>query len=70
MTPAQFIEKNVISELVKQGFDNTVARMSANRAVDHYRRSASASAKGKMFDDCLCIAKAWAKKNQKKKVLT
>ncbi|SFN29355.1 hypothetical protein SAMN05216516_1052 [Izhakiella capsodis] len=69
MTPIQFIEKNVISELVKQGFDNTVARISADRAVDHYRRSASASAKGKMFDDCLCIAKAWAKKYQKNKVL-
>ncbi|PIJ49182.1 MULTISPECIES: hypothetical protein [unclassified Erwinia] len=67
MTPIQFIEKNVISELVKQGFDNTVARMSADRAVDHYRRSASASAKGKMFDDCLFIAKAWAKKYQSKR---
>ena len=67
MNPVQFIEKNVISELVRQGFDESVALMSANKAVGHYRRSASASAKGKMFDACLYIAKQWASKVQPKK---
>ncbi len=31
-------------------------------AVDHYRRSSQASRKGRMFDDCLHIAKVWANK--------
>lgn len=67
MNAIQFIERNVFSELLSQGFNESVARMSANRAVDHYRRSASASGKGKMFDDCLNIAKQWAIKAQPKK---
>ncbi|WP_235184746.1 hypothetical protein [Photorhabdus temperata] len=36
--------------------------MASDKAVDHYRRSSSASRKGKMYDDCLHIAKAWASK--------
>lgn len=61
-----FIEKYVVAELVKQGYEQSVALKGADRAVDHYRRSASASAKGKMFDDCLHIAKVWASKYQPK----
>ncbi|ARF50025.1 hypothetical protein [Pantoea stewartii] len=67
MTPVQFIEKNVITELVKQGFDIDVAHIGAREAVSYYHRSASASGKSKMFDDCLFIAKAWASKYQGKK---
>lgn len=67
MTPVQFIEKNVISELVKQGFDVDVAHIGAREAVNYYHRSSSASGKSKMFDDCLNIAKAWATKCQGKK---
>lgn len=67
MTPVQFIEKNVISELVKQGFDVDVAHIGAREAVAYYHRSSSASGKSKMFDDCLGIAKAWATKYQGRK---
>ncbi|WP_243466240.1 hypothetical protein [Sodalis glossinidius] len=49
----------MVAELVKQGYEQSVALKGADRAVDHYRRSASASARGKMFDDCLHIAKVW-----------
>lgn len=38
-------------------------RGGANFGVDHYRRCSQATAKGKMFDDCLRLAKAWAIKN-------
>lgn len=67
MTPVQFIEKNIISELVKQGFDIDVAHIGTREAVSYYHRSSSASGKSKMFDDCLSIAKAWATKCQGKK---
>ncbi|MGL9725022.1 hypothetical protein [Sodalis sp. (in: enterobacteria)] len=62
-----FIEKHVVAELMKQGYEQSVALKGADRAVDHYRRSASASARGKMFDDCLHIAKVWASKYQPKR---
>ncbi|CAJ0996801.1 hypothetical protein SODG_007586 [Sodalis praecaptivus] len=62
-----FIEKHVVAELVKQGYEQSVALKGADRAVDHYRRSASASAGGKMFDDCMHIAKVWASKYQPKR---
>ena len=67
MTPVQLIEDNVISELVKQGFDIDVAHIGAREAVAYYHRSASASGRGKIFDDCLSIAKARATKSQGKK---
>lgn len=66
MTPTDFIHRNVISELIKQGYEETVARQCANKAVDHYRCS-SATNRGSMFDDCLSMAKAWAAKLQPKK---
>ncbi|MCT8349476.1 hypothetical protein LGZ99_20325 [Photorhabdus temperata] len=62
MNHEQFIEKNVQAELVKLGFSSSIAGMASDKAVDHYRRSSSASRKGKMYDDCLHIAKAWASK--------
>lgn len=67
MNPTDFIHRNVINELIKQGYDEAVARQGANYAIDHYRRCGSASAKGKMFDDCLQVAKGWASKLQSKK---
>ncbi|MFS1582915.1 MAG: hypothetical protein ACL7AY_08935 [Candidatus Arsenophonus phytopathogenicus] len=57
------IEKNVVSELIKQGYDQSIARISADIAVEHYRRHA-ASAKGKIFSDCLHVSKVWAGKYQ------
>ncbi|MGX8939331.1 hypothetical protein ACWWJF_00655 [Symbiopectobacterium sp. Eva_TO] len=67
MNHIAFIEKHVVAELVKQGYEPSVALKGADRALDHYRCSSSASGKGKMFDDCLRIAKAWAMKYQPKK---
>lgn len=67
MNAAQFIEKNVIAELIKMGFEPDTANMAARQAVTHYHRSGSASGKSKAFDDCLNIGKAWAHKYQPKK---
>jgi hypothetical protein len=67
MNHPDFIHANVKSKLISDGFAISVAQMCANKAVDHYRCSSSASGKGKMFDDCLSIAKAWAKKYQPKR---
>ncbi|SPP32478.1 hypothetical protein ARAF_2643 [Arsenophonus endosymbiont of Aleurodicus floccissimus] len=63
MNSIEFIENHVVTELVKQGYEQSVARISADVAVEHYRRHA-ASAKEKIFSDCLHIAKAWARKYQ------
>lgn len=63
MNNLEFIEKYVVSELMKQGYEQSVARISADIAVEHYRRNA-ASAKGKIFSDCLHAAKVWAGKYQ------
>lgn len=68
MNAIEFIEKNVVSELTKQGYHETVARQCSNYAIEHYRRCSSSTRKGKMFDDCLQVAKAWASKLQKKKI--
>jgi hypothetical protein len=38
----------------------------ADMAVDHYRRCSQASRKGRIFDDCLYIAKQWAGKHKSK----
>lgn len=67
MNHIDFIHANVKSKLISDGFDVSVAQTCANKAVDHYRCSGSASANGKMFDDCFRIAKAWVAKYQKKK---
>ncbi|HGJ5855247.1 hypothetical protein [Arsenophonus nasoniae] len=53
----------MITELVKQGYEQSVARISADVALEHYRRNA-ASAKGKIFGDCLHAGKVWAGKYQ------
>jgi hypothetical protein len=62
MNHEQFIEQNVQAELTKLGFSLSIAAMASDRAKEHYRRATSASRKGKLFDDCLNIAKAWASK--------
>ncbi|MBD1229528.1 hypothetical protein [Xenorhabdus griffiniae] len=62
MNHEQFIEKNIQAELIKLGFSSSIAGMASDRAVEHYRCSSSPSGKGKLFDDCLSIAKAWASK--------
>ncbi|AXG42236.1 MULTISPECIES: hypothetical protein [Photorhabdus] len=67
MNHEQFIANNIQAELVKIGFSSSIADMASDKAVDYYRRSSSASRKGKMYDDCLHIAKAWASKYSKVK---
>lgn len=62
MNHEQFIAKNIQAELTRLGFSSSISDMASDKAVDYYRRSSSASRKGKMYDDCLHIAKAWASK--------
>ncbi len=62
MNHEQFIANNIQAELVKLGFSSSISGMASDKALDHYRRASSASRKGKMYDDCLHIARAWASK--------
>ncbi|WP_240000923.1 MULTISPECIES: hypothetical protein, partial [unclassified Photorhabdus] len=62
MNPQEFIAKNIQADLLKLGYSDSISGMASDKAVDHYRRASSASRKGKMYDDCLHIAKAWASK--------
>lgn len=65
MNHQEFIHRNVTAELIKLGHDDSAARMGADMAVDHYRRCSQACKKGKLFDECLYIAKQWAGKHKK-----
>ncbi|WP_313383194.1 hypothetical protein [Pantoea sp.] len=67
LTPAQFLEKNIISELTRQGFATDVANISAREALKFYRRTGSGGGKNKVFDECLSVAKTWAVKSQASK---
>lgn len=60
MTPQEFIHRNITLELIRLGYDRNAAMTGADMAVDHYRRCSQASRKGRIFDDCLYIAKQWA----------
>ncbi|EDU61972.1 hypothetical protein Ec53638_A0005 [Escherichia coli 53638] len=42
----------------------------ADMAVEHYRRCSQASRKGRVFDDCLYIAKQWAGRQKREKMTT
>ncbi|WP_072010424.1 hypothetical protein [Pantoea sp. NGS-ED-1003] len=64
LTPAQFLEKHVISELIRQGFATDVANIGAREALKFYRRTGSGGGKNKVFDECLSVAKTWAVKSQ------
>lgn len=66
MSPQEFIHKNIASELIRLGYDENAAMTGADMAVDHYRRCSQASRKGRIFDDCLYIAKQWAGKHKSK----
>lgn len=62
MRPEEFIHRNITAELIKLGHHESAALTGADMAVDHYRRCSQASRKGRIFDDCLYIAKQWAGK--------
>ncbi|MDF7631188.1 hypothetical protein PUG46_18185 [Erwiniaceae bacterium L1_55_4] len=64
LTPAQFLEKNIISELTRQGFGTDVANIGAREALKFYRRTGSGGGKNKVYDECLSVAKTWAVKSQ------
>lgn len=67
MNHIQFIEKNVREALIKQGFPESVAQGGgAWQAIDLYLRMSQASQKGRIFDDVLRHAKAWAEKQASK----
>ncbi|HGJ5878217.1 MAG TPA: hypothetical protein ACHBZ9_03815 [Arsenophonus nasoniae] len=66
MTPEQFIETNVKSELIKLGFSSSIAATATNEAIRYYRKQ-PASRRGKMLEDCLNQAKRWAKSATKHK---
>jgi hypothetical protein len=70
LTPTQFLEKHIISELTRQGFAIEVANIGAREALKFYRRTGSVCGKNKVFDECLSVAKTWAVKSQtsKKKI--
>lgn len=67
LTPVQFLEKHIISELTQQGFSSDVAHISAREALKFYQRAGSCCGKNRMFDECLNVAKAWAIKSHGKK---
>lgn len=60
MNHEQFITRNVQAELKKLGFSLVVIQKACDMALLHYRKSSQASRKGRIFDDCLNVAKAWA----------
>jgi len=63
MNEIEFIEKNIIAELTRQGFDQSACNIGAREAISYYKRAHSSSKKGKIFDDCLFHAKLFAKKH-------
>jgi len=63
MNEIEFIEKNIIAELNKLGFDSVACNIGAREAVAYYKQASSVSKKGKVFDDCLSHAKLFAKKH-------
>ncbi|CVA87036.1 Uncharacterised protein [Serratia marcescens] len=61
MNPIEFIRKNVVTQLVGEGFPEDVARGGAEEAVDLYRRMSQASRKGRIYDDCLTQARQYCR---------
>ncbi|MBA5839262.1 hypothetical protein F9879_20595, partial [Morganella morganii] len=58
MSPAEFIRKNIISELEKLGHQGGgVLDFAADQVLDHYRLSSQATRLPGMFDDCLRVRK-------------
>ncbi|WP_073382261.1 hypothetical protein [Edwardsiella piscicida] len=60
MSWPQFIHDNIRRQLVGEGFDEALARKGAEAGVVHYvEHSTQASRPGKLFDDCLRVARRW-----------
>jgi len=67
MTKIEFIEKNIITELTRLGYDKTAVNIGAREAVSYFRRASTTSKNGKIFEDCLFHAKLFAKKHASNK---
>ncbi|WHQ16389.1 hypothetical protein MQ089_10680 [Edwardsiella anguillarum] len=60
MSWPQFIHDNIRRQLVGEGFAEALARKGAEAGVAHYVAHATqASRCGKLFDDCLRVARRW-----------
>ena len=55
----RFIHKNIVAELERLGYDRNIALSAADVGIQHYK-TATCSRKGKIFDECLFVAKRWA----------
>lgn len=64
MNHIEFIEKNVMDALLRDGYPPPLANIGARKAVEHYKRLSQASKKGRIYDDCLREGKLWADKNK------
>lgn len=60
MSPETFIRQNITKALVSEGFPESVALGGAQAGAEHYRVCSQASRKGRIYDDCLARARAWA----------
>ena len=60
MSPLEFIEDNVKKRLSKEGFDSYICSNCAREAVALFKRKDS-FAKGRVFDECLKLARKQAK---------
>ncbi|WP_019209111.1 hypothetical protein [Yersinia massiliensis] len=63
MSWSQFVYDQIEKELLKLKYPPAIAKGGAAFGEDYYKRASQASAKGRIYDDCLRLAKEWAKKN-------
>lgn len=60
---SQFVYDHIEKDLLKLKYPPAIAKGGAREGEDYYKRASQASTKGKIYDDCLRLAKEWAKKN-------
>ncbi len=60
MNPVDFIHKNIVKQLLADGYPNDLAISGARKGVDHYLACSQASRIGAMYDDCLYYARQHA----------
>lgn len=65
MHPKEFIERNVRTILIADGFSDEATNLACKEAVSHYEKT-PVFRKGAVFSECLRVAKRMAKLVQKK----
>ncbi|WP_323947055.1 hypothetical protein [Aeromonas caviae] len=65
MHPKEFIERNVRTILIADGFSDEATNLACKEAVSHYEKT-PAFRKGAVFSECLRVAKRMAKLVQKR----